>query len=43
MVELDELDYQMKVELNAKDLTVPNKRVVTQKENDEKELEDMLK
>jgi hypothetical protein len=33
----------MKVELDAKDLTVPNKRVVTQKENDERELEEMLK
>ncbi len=41
--ELDELDYQMRFELDTKDLTVPNKRVATKKEADEKELEDMLK
>jgi hypothetical protein len=33
----------MRVDLNAQDLVVPNKRVVSQKENDEKELEDLLK
>ena len=43
ILELDQLDYEMKVELDAKDLTVPNKRVLTKKENDELELEEMLK
>ena len=43
LLELDEIDYQMRVELDAKALTVPNKRVLTKKEQDEKELESMLK
>jgi hypothetical protein len=43
LLELDELDYQMKYEFNPQDLTVPNKRVLSQKETDERELEDMLK
>lgn len=43
ILELDELDYQMKIELDAKDLTVPNKRIISQKEHDEKELEHMLR
>ena len=33
----------MRFELDAKDLTVPNKRIASKKDNDEKELEDMLK
>jgi len=41
--ELDQLDYEMRVELDAKDLTVPNKKVFSQKEKDEKELEEMMK
>jgi hypothetical protein len=42
-VELDELDYQMKVELDSKELTAPNKRIVSKREEDEKELENMIK
>lgn len=41
--ELDELDYAMKIELDASDLTVPNKRIISQKEHDEKELENMMR
>jgi len=41
--ELDELDYQMQIELDAKDLTVPNRRIESKKEKDEKELEKMMK
>lgn len=43
ILELDELDHQMRVELDGNELSVPNKRVVTKRENDEKELEDMMK
>lgn len=44
--ELDQLDSQMRLEFDAKDLCVPsgNKvKQVSQKEKDEKELESMLK
>ena len=44
--ELDELDSEMRMEFDAKDLCVPNsnvKKVVSQKEKDEKELENMLR
>jgi hypothetical protein len=40
---LDELDYQMRVELDGKQFSVPNNRVPSKKEVDEKELNDMLK
>jgi hypothetical protein len=33
----------MRVELNAKELAVPSSRVASKKENDEKELNDLLK
>ena len=42
--ELDELDSQMRMEFDAKDLCVPNnKKAVSQKEIDEKKLEESLK
>lgn len=43
--ELDELDYQMRVELDAKELTVPQNQnhLMSKKEQDEKELNEMLK
>ena len=42
--ELDELDYQMRVELTGDNLKVPDKNMVlSKKENDERELNDMLK
>jgi hypothetical protein len=37
-----ELDEQMRIDLDAKALTVPNKRVITKKEQDEKELADLI-
>jgi len=40
---LEELDQQMRMDLNANDLMVPNKRVLSQKEKDQKVLEDQLK
>lgn len=40
--ELDELDRQMMVDMDAKELCVPNKRVMTKREQDEKDLESML-
>ncbi len=43
ILELDELDYNMKAELDTNDLKVPGKRVVTKEENDERELNDLLK
>jgi hypothetical protein len=42
-LELDELDYQLRLELDAKDLTIPNKRVLSKKESDLKDLEYLLK
>jgi len=33
----------MKIELDASSLCAPNKRIVSKKEEDEKELEDILK
>lgn len=41
--ELDELDHEMRVELDGRELTVPNKRIMSKKEMDEKELEDVMK
>ena len=45
--EPDELDYQMRVELDSKELMVPQnqnqKYVMSKKEQDEKELNEMLK
>jgi spermidine/putrescine-binding protein len=41
--ELDQLDYESKIELSGKELCVPNKRILSQKENDEKELEELAK
>jgi hypothetical protein len=44
--ELDELDAQMRMEFDAKDLCVPSgnkQKVVSQKEKDERELENILK
>lgn len=44
--ELEDLDAQMRLEFDAKDLCVPagkQQKSVTQKEKDEKELENMLK
>jgi hypothetical protein len=40
--ELEQLDYEMKIDLDAKQLCVPNKRIVSQKEQDERELEDLV-
>jgi hypothetical protein len=40
---LDELDYESKVELDGKELTAPNKRIISQKEKDEQELESLTK
>ena len=42
-LELEELDQQMRMDLNANDLMVPNKRVLSQKEKDQKILEEQLK
>lgn len=42
-LELDELDHQLRMELDASSLCAPNKRIMTKKEEDEKELESMLK
>lgn len=33
----------MRVELDSKELTAPNQRIISQKEKDERELENMLK
>jgi RAB protein geranylgeranyltransferase component A len=42
--ELDEIDYQNQVDLNANELTAPNKKVIlSKKEEDEMELENMMK
>jgi len=40
--ELEQLDYEMRVQLDAKELTVPSKKVLSKKEADEKELEDFV-
>jgi hypothetical protein len=40
--ELEQLDYDMRVQLDAKELTVPSKKVLTKKEVDEKDLEDFV-
>ena len=41
---MDELDYQMRVELNGKELNVPSSnKVFNKKEKDERELNDLLK
>jgi hypothetical protein len=42
-LELDELDYQMRVELDSNELKVPGKKVLTNVEKDEKELNELLK
>jgi hypothetical protein len=41
-LELLELDKQMRVDLDAKALTVPNKRMLSRREQDEKELADLI-
>lgn len=41
--ELDELDHQMRIDLDVNTLCAPNKRILSKKEEDEKELENMLK
>ena len=43
ILELDEIDREMKIELDTKALTVPNKRLISKKEQDEKELEEIIK
>jgi len=40
---LEELDHQLRLELDANSLCAPNKRVLSKKEEDEKALEEMLK
>jgi len=42
-IELDELDHQLRIDLDANTLCAPNKRILSKKEEDEKELENMLK
>ncbi len=42
ILELDELDYQMKVELDSNELSVPKNRIVSKKEKDEKELNEFI-
>ncbi len=41
--ELDELDYQMRDEMNTKEMNVPDRHVLSKKDADEKELNDLLK
>jgi hypothetical protein len=43
LLELDELDYQMRVDLDSNDLKVPGRKVISKEEKDEKELNDLLK
>ena len=42
ILELDELDYQMKVELDSNELSVPKNRIISKKEKDEKELNEFI-
>lgn len=41
-LELEQLDYDMRVELNSKELNVPDKKIPTKKEKDEKDLEEFI-
>lgn len=40
--ELEQLDYEMKIELDNDKLNVPNKKVMSKKEMDEKNLEEFM-
>lgn len=41
--ELDELDYQMRVDFESNDLKVPGKKILSKEDKDERELNDLLK
>lgn len=41
-LELEQLDFDMKIELDGKNINVPEKKVSTEKEKDEKALLDFI-
>ncbi len=41
-LELEQLDYDMRVQMDAKELSVPSKQIQSKKEKDEKDLEDFV-